>query len=261
MNIGKAIMKPLLTTLTLIITLGFTAQTLATKIDLNTYFQNDAAPRYMQANDKAAGICIEIMAQLNIRLKSHNISIINPTNERVPIKRILHSLQKTQKIDLFIGGAKTKSRIAAGVQFSTPLYPLSGTFAKRIQYPFIYTDETSLMNMTVGVLRGSRSVHTMSNIAGVKLESTNTMLQSLGKLANGRVDLVYYHDMGLAWQIKNSMLKEQLMLIDKHANIESAPHYILFSSRTSPVIIDLINNMIKAMHKDGSITEILNKYR
>jgi len=254
-------MKQLLVTFTLIVTLSLSQQTLATIIYLHTYFQNNAAPRYLQVNDKATGIGIEILAQLNIRLKPHNISIINPNNEQVPIKRILHSLQKTKEIDLFIGGAKTKSRIASGVQFSIPLYPLSGTFAKRIQHPFIYTDETSLINMTVGVLRGSRSVQTMSNIEGVKLESTNTMLQSLQKLASGRIDLVYYHDMGLAWQIKNSPLKEQLMLIDKHPNIESAPHYILFSNRTSPPFIDLINNMIRAIQSDGSLEGILKKYR
>lgn len=254
-------MKQLLVIFTLLSSLCLSLQICAKQIHLYTYFQNNAAPRYMLSNDIPTGIGVDILAQLNILLKPHEISIININNDSVPITRILHSLEKNEKIDLFVGGAKTKARMLLGVQFSIPIYPLFGTFAKHKQNPFIYNNKDSLKEMTVGVLRGSRSVQTMSKFEGVKIEKTNTMQQSLKKLASGRIDLVYYHAMGLAWQIKKSNLKEQLTLIDKHENIESAPHYILFSSRTSPDIIALINNLIKTMHNDGSIGHILNKYR
>jgi len=253
-------MKRILYSIALIFAMLPSQITLADKVRLYTYFQENAAPRYMLVDGQTRGIAVDIIQQLNVLLQAYDIVIINRSVSNIPMKRILHSMQHNEQIDLFVGAAKTVERIQKGVRYSIPLYPLRGTFAKRAQNPFIFKNITSLNNMTVGVLRGSRSVQTMSSIAGVRIEKTNTMQQSLQKLASGRIDLVYYHELGLAWQIKNSPLKEQLTLINEHQYIETAPHYIIYASRTPSHIIDTINTIIKQMQVNGSLDKILNNY-
>ena len=87
------------------------------------------------------------------------------------------------------------------------------------------------------------------------------MEQSLKKLAAGRVDLVYYHDMGLAWQIKNFNLGNNVVLVDMPEKFDSSPHYIIFAKNASQKMMTEINAAIESMQADGSINRILQKYR
>lgn len=228
---------------------------------LRTYFHSDAPPRYFEINNMDTGICLDIIHELNARLEPNGISIVNPNNEKVPVKRIQYYLEQNAEIDLFVGAALTEDLVASGIQFSVPLYSLNGAFAKRRDDPFVFVNPDSLKGLTVGVLRGSRSVETMTNIEGVTVEETSTMEQSLKKLAVGRVDLVYYHDMGLAWQIKHFNLGDNVVLAEMDEKFDSAPHYIIFSKNASQKIITAINTAIESMQADGSMDRILQKYR
>ena len=238
----------------------FSHNAFAEKTLLHTYFHSDAPPRYFEINNMDTGICIDIIHELNARLEPRGISIVNPNNEKAPVARISYYLEHNEEIDLFVGAAQTDDLVKKGIQFSVPLYPLNGAFAKRKDDPFVFVNTDSLKGLTVGVLRGSRSVQTM-NIEGVTVEETNTMEQSLKKLAAGRVDLVYYHDMGLAWQIKNFNLGSDVVLVDMPEKFDSSPHYIIFSKNVSQKIITEINMAIESMQADGSIDRILQKYR
>lgn len=233
----------------------------AQKTILHTYYHDNAPPRYFVLNNMDTGICVDIIKELNVRLESKGISIINLGDQRVPVKRILRYLENDIEIDLFVGSAKTKKRIKAGLKFSVPIYPLYGTFAKRIDDPFVIRDTNSLRGMAIGVLRGSRSVQTMNQIEGITVVETNSMELGLKMLAVGRIDLVYYHHMGLAWQIKGYGLADKLMLVNEHEYIESAPHYIVFSKKFSNDIIAEINKVIESIQENGIIDNILEKYK
>jgi polar amino acid transport system substrate-binding protein len=231
----------------------------AEKTLLYTYFQDDSPPRYFERNNGDTGICVDIIDALNARLEPLEIAIINPEKQKVPRKRITEYLKASEEIDLFVGGAKTEEMEEWG-QFSVPLYPLKSTFAKRRDDPSLYVDSDSVKGLTVGVLRGSRSVQTMNQIEGVTVEETNTMEQSLKKLAAGRVDLVYYHNMGLGWQIKSFNLGDHMVVVDEYKS-EPISHYIIYSKTVSPNIIAEIDTVIESMQTDGTLDRILEKYK
>ncbi|MBV1909815.1 MAG: ABC transporter substrate-binding protein [Kangiellaceae bacterium] len=253
-------MNKLFTVTVLVTTLLLGGNTHAGQTLLRTYFQNDAPPRYYEIDSINTGICIDIINEINARLAIKGIVIVNIESQKAPTKRIIHYLNVKEEIELFVGGAKTKTRLRGGAQFSIPLYPLNGTFAKRQDNPFVFVDKASLKGLTVGVLRGSRSVVAMTNITDILVEQSDTMEQSLKKLAAGRIDLVYYHDMGLAWQIKSFKLDDRLELVNQHDYIESNPHHIIYSKNVAADVIEKIDVVIESMQTDGSMALILDKY-
>jgi len=237
------------------------AQAGAEKKQLITYFQNNSPPKYIELNNDYTGICIDIINEINARLHSSEVAIINPTQANVPVKRIMKYIELSQEIDLFVGAAKTQSRMIHVGNFSTALYAIKGTFAKNKTNNFVYQDIDSLSGLIIGVLRGSSSVKLMNNISGVQVVKTNTIEQSLNMLAIGRIDLVYYHDLGLKWQINSLNLRGLVELVDEHEYLQSGFQYIIYNKNVSKVVIAKIDKVIESMHADGSMNKILKKYQ
>lgn len=231
----------------------------STEVRLKTQFQYNAPPRYFVEGEIDKGVCIDIINVLNTRMMG-DFRIYNPGNRHIPVSRIFNTI-KNNEIDIWVGSAKTDERQLAGIKFSIPLYNLKGAFAKRSDFNFKFINAASLQGVRVGVLRGSRSIETMRSFSGVEILEFNTMEQALKGVASGRIDLAYYHDMGLKWQIKYYEFRDKLTLAELSISIESAPHYIMFSPSVSDDIISYYNRFIDEMINDGTMQEILDKYR
>jgi len=229
------------------------------KIQLTTYFQNNSPPKYIESNQSYTGICIDIINELNARLD--DITIINPEQVKVPVKRIMKYLELNKEIALFVGAAKTQARMDNIGSYSAALYAIKGTFAKRKTNDFVFRDRESLNGLTIGVLRGSSTVALMNSIVGVNVVQTNTIEQSLKMLAVDRVDLVYYHDLGLNWQITSLNLRDLVELVDEHQYLESGFQYILYNKNVLNEVIAKVDTVINAMHADGTIKKIIKKYQ
>jgi len=232
----------------------------AERIVLNTFFQNEAPPRYFVENSKDTGIAIDIITALNQRLDKANIVIKNNTNAKVPMKRIVRYLEQGKDIELFVGGAKNLQRMAMGQQFSRPLYMLTVTFAKHRDNDFTYSSISSLDNLHIGVLRGGRSEQMLKTLSNAHVFSINTIEQGLQMLALKRIDLLSYHQLGLAWNIQHLALNDTLVLISPDEYLEQIPHYIIYSKNISKSLIATIDTVIEAMKKDGTMNHILAKY-
>jgi len=233
----------------------------STEKQLVTYFQNNSPPRYFQSNKMNTGICIDVINEINHRLEATKITIINPNQIEVPMKRIMQYIELDQDIDLFVGAAKTQGRVDHIGQYSIALFPIRGTFAKNRTNNFLFTGKDSLKGLTIGVLRGSSSVELMNNIIGVNPVQTNTIEQSLKMLEAGRLDLVYYHSLGLRWQIGELNLRNVIELIDEHEYLEEGHQYIIYASHVPKEIISKVDKVIEAMRADGSMDYIVNKYQ
>jgi len=231
------------------------------KIKLTTYFQNNSPPKYIESNQSYTGICVDIINEINARLDSSDIAIHNPDQITVPVKRIMKYLELNREIDLFVGAAKTQARMDNIGNYSTALYAIKGTFAKRKTNDFVFRDRESLNGLTIGVLRGSSTVEVMNSVVGVNVVQTNTIEQSLKMLAADRVDLVYYHDLGLLWQINSLNLSSLISMVDEHEYLEQGFQYILYNKNVPKGAITKVDQVILSMHVDGSIDKILKKYQ
>ncbi len=229
---------------------------------LKTYVQSDAPPRYIYSEKGSGGVCMDIINEINRRLNGNGNANIEVENKSVPIKRILDYLVSERKISVFVGSAKTEERKNLNLQFSSPLYPIQTSFAKRSGDEFQYLDDSSLDGKIISVLRGSRSDTLVNRFGKSTIVRANSIEQSLHMLSAGRVDLVYYHDLGLAWQIRDLGLVDQISLVGDHISFNDASeHFILYSKSVPKDIVARIDVEINKMKADGTIDSILKKYR
>lgn len=228
----------------------------AAKIVLLTRTQNNAPPRYFVKNGISTGICVDMIDELNIRLEKDNISIKTEKGS-LPLRRLMKYLENGT-IDIVVGLSKNKKR-ENKFHITIPIYPLTMSFAKRQADPFEYTDIDSLRGVKIGTLGGASSSKTMKKIDGAYVSETTTIEQALKKLKAGRINLVFYHNLGLSWQIKEFNLSNDLLLVKNP--FLSKGHHIAISKKVSPDVVSKINMAIKSMRSGGVIDKILAKYK
>lgn len=224
---------------------------------LFTAFQN-SAPKFFEQEGAVTGICFDIIQALNTRLKSQNIVIESKYPGVVPLKRILTDLEHGQ-LHLFVGTSRNKLREKRYQFADQPIYELKEAFAKLKTDNFEYTDDASLYGKTIVSLNASHSAKRVSRIKGVKLYQTGSLNMAFKFQLMGRANLVFYHDLGLEYQIKHLQLKDQIVMVKKPFGKKF--HYIGFNKQVSPQLIDKINQVLVEMSNDGTLLKIRNQYR
>ena len=197
-------------------------------MELKTVYQKDSPPKYIHESDQVFGLCVDIINALNSRLREHNIRIVSIDNE-MPFARLRKHLELGE-IDVFFGLTKNKEREKL-YRYANHLYEIYYTFAKLKLNPFEYTGEASLQDKLVGVLRGTNSAKIISRIQEVKVSKINTVPTALKMLMLKRIDLVYYHNLGLEWNIKQSEYKNDLEIV----NLKISLQFTFFVSRNAHI--------------------------
>ncbi len=225
-------------------------------MELKTVYQKDAPPKYINESDQMFGICVDIINALNSRLREHNIRIVSIDNV-VPFARIKKHLEYGV-IDVFFGITKNKEREKL-YRYANHLYEMHYTFAKLKSNPFEYTGEASLQDKAVGALRGTNSAKAISKIQGVKVNIVSTIPKAFKMLMLKRIDMIYYHNLGLEWNIKHSEYKNDLKLV-KNPH-DSRHQYLAFSKNVSSNIVTQVEEVLSSMAEDGTFAKIMQKYR
>lgn len=224
---------------------------------LITDYQN-SAPKYYMKDGKAVGLCVDIIKELNSRLKAKDITIIPKQKGVVPLKRILLTLEKG-KIDIFVGTSRSKRRETIYNFADHPLYELREVFVKRKSDPFEYTDKKSLIGKKVVSLLGSNTAKHIFSVEGVKPHKVSTIEQVLKILILERANLAYYHNIGIEYYIKTMGVRSKVAIVKKP--FYKKYHYIGFSKKVSSQTIAEINNVLISMSQNGVIVEIQKKYK
>ena len=168
-------------------------------------------------------------------------------------------MMEANKLQMFIGLTHEPSRDAQFVFGQAPLYELQMVFAKNSNDPFEYTGPESLVGKTVGTLRGAASSDQMKEMQGITVDEVTLMKQNLEKLAMKRIDLVYYHQMGLLWEIKEGGFSKGIVIAKNP--LESKSHYIMFTKSVPPSIIAAIDKAVLALNASGKIAKIVADYQ
>ncbi|MBI9098060.1 MAG: transporter substrate-binding domain-containing protein [Spirochaetaceae bacterium] len=241
----------------LIIFLLFPSLSLTARI-LTTHFQ-DSAPKYFLEDGIVRGICTDIIISLNKELRSSNIQILTEKSSYpfVPFRRLQEDLENGI-IDIFIGLAKSPSRVEKYVFLETPVYQVSSTFAKKILSDFEYDSQSDLVNQSIGVVSGSKTADQLNSIGTLNVLNIKTLDQALRMLNLGRIDLVFYHSLGLKHTIAKLELESTITCSDKA--FENYNHYIAFNKSISPVIMEQVEKALQRLIDVGGIDKILSNY-
>jgi ABC-type amino acid transport substrate-binding protein len=221
---------------------------------LKTSYQIKSPPKYIQSS-KNKGICYDIIKALNKELKKENIQI-DENAEFKPLKRIKHELL-TGEIDVFFCIAKNKKRVEEYTFINIPLYEVNGCIAKLKTNNFKLDGINSLKGKTIATISGSRTEKTIKSIKGVKVDSSPNIISAIKKVEAGRVDLLYYHNLGILYNLKK-LNTNRIVMIKKP--LFKYFHYVAFSKHTNPLYIILTEAALLKINNDKTLERILNKY-
>ena len=93
----------------------------------------------------------------------------------------------------------------------------------------------------------------------IKVRLVNTIPKAFEMLMLKRIDLIYYHNLGLEWNIKYSEHKNDLEVVKNP--YRSSYQSVAFSKKVSSVIVTQIAEELSSMTEEGILTKILQEYR
>ncbi len=231
--------------------IGWSAETV-----LKTGYQQDSPPRYFVDAGKDKGVCIDLINALNEKLAKQNIRI-EPTGT-YSLARINTMMEKNE-LNVFVGLMKTPEREQKFIFSSVPVFGVRGQFAKLASDPFEFTGERSVRGKKVGVLRGAAINQLITKMPEIRTVETATVHESLLKLREREVDLVFYHDLGLGWDIKDGGFTGQIVLANRPFEADS--QYIMFTRQVPQDVRAAIANALLDLDREGKIDKILQAYR
>ena len=231
--------------------IGWSAETV-----LRTGYQQDSPPRYFVDGGKDKGVCIDLINALNEKLAKQNIRI-EPTGT-YSLARINAMMEKNE-LNLFVGLMKSPARERDFVFSSVPVFGVRGQFAKLASDSFEYTGEMSVRGKRVCVLRGAAINQLITKMPDIRFVEAATIHECLLKLREREVDLAFYHDLGLGWDIKDGGFTGQIVLANKPFEADS--QYIMFTKIVPYNVRVPIANALLDLDREGTIDKILKAYR
>ena len=226
-------------------------------IELTVNYQ-DSAPKYFREGGEVRGVCYEYILALNKELEGDNINIINnnPSSPFVPWKRMLSNLENGTT-DIIVGAAISAAREKKYIFIKEPLYEVQSTFAKKKDLDFDYNGEGSLSGMKINYVNGSKTGKYIAGLSNVVGEPVNSLEIALKKLNAGRCDLVYYHSLGLGYNIKKLSLNNLNLT---KSGVKTYYHYIALNKDTPKDTVKAIESALLRLKAKGKDKEIMAKY-
>jgi polar amino acid transport system substrate-binding protein len=205
---------------------------------------------------KDKGVCVDLIHALNEKLAKHNIHIV-PAGTYTLAE--INTMLDKNELNMFVGLMKTPEREQKFVFSSVPVFGVRGQFAKLVSDPFEYTGEGSVRGKRVCVLRGAAINQLITKMPGVQFTEAATIHECLQKVRGREVDLAFYHDLGLGWDIKAGGFTGQIALANKPFEADS--QYILFTKQVTIEVKIIVSNELLELDRDGTIDKILRAYR
>lgn len=175
----------------------------------------------------------------------------------MPWKR-LQTYLENGTLDIIVGMAKNKTRVKKYVFSKEPLYTVRSVFAVLLKSTFEYHSPEDLYGKHVIAIQGTKTAKSLKLTPSTNIVLTNSPTAALKMLLAKRGDVVFYHDMGLAYIIKTNHWKN---LIRLEHGIEEYDHYIGYNKKVPNKVRSAIDKQLAEMKKDGTLKQILNRYR
>ncbi len=226
---------------------------------LKTAFQ-ESIPKFIENPGRSnhGGICCDIIIELNRRLEDKAVRITFPEgNPFLPWQRTQAYLE-SGKLDIVVGMAKNRRRLEHYFFSEEPLYTVRSVLARRAGYPFRYRSLTDLKNRLIIAVQGTKTARMLLNIPEIKYTLALSPTTAVQMLLAGRGDLLFYHDLGLAYIIRKNGWSDEVIL---SRSVEEYDHFVAYSRTVSRPVRHMLDIEIRRMKQDGTMATILNRYR
>lgn len=218
----------------------------------------DAKPNYMQNKDKTfTGLSYDLMKLVE---NDTGIKFIYPS-EFVPLKRVVANLQ--------VG--------ATDIQFGLALIPEQEKSLRQVETMYSVSfsaiarkGETLTFKTMEDFSMLKKSDHVLAvfgtTIASLLKENTNITVddggkdfdENITKLIGGRGRVFVSNNMTISYFMKYSPYREKLTVVGKDLNPIS--HYISFSQKVDPKLIERVESSVKKLKKNGSWQKVIDSY-
>lgn len=225
----------------------------------------DSQPKYFLPEEPASdaspsrpiGLCVEIYQALKRRLEEQQITA-TISSKFLPIKRILKRVEQNPS-ELFCGAGRNAKREARFIYSKTVVYNVSNVVAAHRSFDKTVNGFEDIQNqqLTVGALYGTSSAGFVKKQVGVPVNDSFLNLETgLQAVANQRIPLFYYHDLGLNFLIKDWQLPLKVL---PH-KFRTVPQWIIYSKSIDPGLLRHIESALEAMEREGEIKQIWRNY-
>ncbi|WP_460055882.1 substrate-binding periplasmic protein [Spirochaeta dissipatitropha] len=224
---------------------------------MRTQYQ-DLPPKYFMQDGEIAGVCVELITALNEEFRGIQI-VLAEGDVFTPWTRIQNNLQQGT-IDVFLGMAKTDDRLKDYIWIDVPVYTVRRVFARQRNSGFIYSGKYSLHGQRIATTRSSASAATLLDMVENpdSIYLVDQLSQALQMLAAGRVDLVFFHTLGMDHEISALGLSEYLDIAPGH--VDTYNHYIVMQPDTLPWVVSEVTRAMQAIRESSVHSAILQDY-
>ncbi|MGB4263444.1 MAG: transporter substrate-binding domain-containing protein [Fervidobacterium sp.] len=220
---------------------------------LYTYGQQ-AEPKYMLKDGKMAGVCDEIIQELNKELTKKDISISYRSSDLKTDSEIFSAL-KDGKIQVFVGLELDKERYKELKYVFTPIYSLKETILiRKGESKQVITKNT----VTIGIVRGSPSSKDVAQVfRNYTFEEFGSISEAIASLDAKKIDAIYYDGISVGFYAVNFPNKYEKLSIET----KKYYHYIAFNKNVSNELIRSIEEALRLLLERGTIDKVIERYK
>lgn len=227
---------------------------------LKTEFQ-DIEPKFILVDGVPSGISYEIMKYVE---RKGGFSFSYPM-KTVPLSRVLANLE-SGAIDVQFGLHRTPER-ERSIVYGPALYEVrtigvvrNGEYGERVSISDLIARRDTALTPH-GTALSSR----LKTISGLSLdEGAWSVEANLRKLAEGRGDILLYHDLTIRYVLSNSRYRDRLRIVqvDFHDGFDWAlvSQRLAYSRNVPETTMSEINGIVETARANGDLEAITGKY-
>lgn len=218
----------------------------------------NSEPKYLLEGQRISGLCGEIYSALAKQLSQKKIVTSLPSKAS-PIREILSDL-KAGRSDAFCGAGRNDKREKEYVYSVRPVYDVSNVIVARQNDLFEPKSFGDLRKTKVEVstFLGTTSAEYLKMQSGIRVNDSFTDVKdALASIAqHERYRFFFYHDLGLVYLVRESRLP--LRVLPTKFRVYS--HWMLYSRKTNPYIIEAIEDALLQIEISGELKRIQRRY-
>jgi ABC-type amino acid transport substrate-binding protein len=229
----------------------------AQTISLHTAAQDGSAPKFIESDGPATGLCPDIFQAMEKADKGLHIDIDpRPT----PVKRLEAEL-KEGHLDVVCALLDTSQRNAIAYRISTPLYVLTERLVGRRDDDGIITHVRDLAQTgDLVVTQSGASYAADVRRPGVQvMETPGGSVVALRNVLSKRARFYYTNELTGAYYIRSEGLDDQLRL---HPGVlQFSPSYLWVSRKVDPAVVQRIEQAAAQLKRSGELDRIYQRYQ
>jgi len=231
--------------------------TLNSDLDIVAYQQN-SAPKYLMNRGGSRGVCGDIYARLQERLKNKGVELA-VFDHLLPIRRILKTL-KVSGSGIFCGATRDNERERIFTYSSKPIYSVLNILVTNSsnKYNPISLEDLQLSNASVGTYFGTGSAKYLKAMGVTRVNGKFRSIElGLRSVAAHEIDYFFYHDLGLDYSLsQNSTALRRVPTI-----FRTYSHWMIYSKGMPVGLQKVVDEELTKLIDEGVVDNIRKKYQ